>query len=146
MSVWTARVATLFPDMFPGPLGLSLAGRALQNGLWRLQTADIRDYAHDRHRTVDDMPFGGGVGMVMRPDIVDACLCDLHVADTPLIYLSPKGRLFDQSLARELAAGPGMTLLCGRYEGVDQRVLDAHNATEVSAGDYILMGGRGWRL
>ena len=141
MSVWTARVATLFPDMFPGPLDLSLAGRARQRGIWQLDVADIRDYARDRHRTVDDTPFGGGAGMVMRPDIVDACLRDLHVPGTPLIYLSPRGRLFDQTLARDLAAGPGMTLLCGRYEGVDQRVLDAHGAMEVSAGDYILMGG-----
>ena len=141
MSVWTARIATLFPEMFPGPLALSLAGRALKRDIWRLEVADIRDYAPDRHRTVDDTPFGGGVGMVMRPDVVDACLRDLHAPGTPLIYLSPRGRLFDQALARDLARGAGVTLLCGRYEGVDQRVLDAHNATEVSVGDYILMGG-----
>jgi tRNA (guanine37-N1)-methyltransferase len=143
MSVWQAKVATLFPEMFPGVLGQSLAGRALENGIWSLDVKDIRDHATDRHRTVDDNPFGGGAGMVMRPDIVDAALCELRgsAPQLPLIYLSPRGKVLNQKRCRELAAGPGVILLCGRYEGIDQRVLDEHQAEEVSIGDYILMGG-----
>ncbi len=124
---WTAVALTLFPEMFPGPLGLSLAGRALENGLWRLEAHDIRAFATDRHRHVDDTPFGGGPGMVMRP--------------RRLLYLSPRGRLLDQALVRDLAAGPGVTLLCGRYEGVDERVIEARAMEEVSVGDYVLSGG-----
>lgn len=143
MSVWQAKVATLFPEMFPGVLGQSLAGRALENGIWSLDVKDIRDHATDRHRTVDDNPFGGGAGMVMRPDIVDAALRELRAdaPQLPLIYLSPRGKVLNQKRCRELAAGPGVILLCGRYEGIDQRVLDEHQAEEVSIGDYILMGG-----
>ncbi|HBU99735.1 MULTISPECIES: tRNA (guanosine(37)-N1)-methyltransferase TrmD [Thalassospira] len=143
MSVWQAKVATLFPEMFPGVLGQSLAGRALENGIWSLDVKDIRDHATDRHRTVDDNPFGGGAGMVMRPDIVDAALLELRASapQLPLIYLSPRGKVLNQKRCRELAMGPGAILLCGRYEGIDQRVLDAHQAEEVSIGDYILMGG-----
>ncbi|MFV1852849.1 MAG: tRNA (guanosine(37)-N1)-methyltransferase TrmD [Porticoccaceae bacterium] len=143
MSVWQAKVATLFPEMFPGVLGQSLAGRALENGIWSLDVKDIRDHATDRHRTVDDNPFGGGAGMVMRPDIVDAALRELRAdaPQLPLIYLSPRGKVLNQKRCRELAAGPGAILLCGRYEGIDQRVLDEHQAEEVSIGDYILMGG-----
>ncbi|RCK29899.1 tRNA (guanosine(37)-N1)-methyltransferase TrmD [Thalassospira lucentensis] len=143
MSVWQAKVATLFPEMFPGVLGQSLAGRALKNGIWSLDVKDIRDHATDRHRTVDDNPFGGGAGMVMRPDIVDAALLELRASapQLPLIYLSPRGKVLNQKRCRELAMGPGAILLCGRYEGIDQRVLDEHQAEEVSIGDYILMGG-----
>lgn len=143
MSVWQAKVATLFPEMFPGVLGQSLAGRALENGIWSLDVKDIRDHATDRHRTVDDNPFGGGAGMVMRPDIVDAALRELRAdaPNLPLIYLSPRGKVLNQKRCRELAAGPGAILLCGRYEGIDQRVLDEHQAEEISIGDYILMGG-----
>lgn len=143
MSVWQAKVATLFPEMFPGVLGQSLAGRALENGIWSLDVKDIRDHATDRHRTVDDNPFGGGAGMVMRPDIVDAALRELRAdaPQLPLIYLSPRGKVLNQKRCRELAAGPGAILLCGRYEGIDQRVLDEHQAEEISIGDYILMGG-----
>ncbi len=140
---WTARVLTIFPDMFPGPLGLSLAGKALDEGLWALDILDIREFARDKHRAVDDAPFGGGAGMVMRPDVVDAAL-DAALergGPGPVIYLSPRGRLLTQELARELAAGPGVNLLCGRYEGVDQRVLDARGVAEVSVGDYVLSGG-----
>ncbi|HYD98617.1 MAG TPA: tRNA (guanosine(37)-N1)-methyltransferase TrmD [Alphaproteobacteria bacterium] len=138
---WTATVLTLFPAMFPGPLGLSLAGRALERGLWALEAVDIRGFATDRHRTVDDAPFGGGPGMVMRPDVLDAAL-EAHAAEgRPTLYLSPRGRVLDQAFARELAAGPGVTLLCGRYEGVDQRVLDHRAVQEVSIGDYVLSGG-----
>ena len=136
---WHATVLTLFPAMFPGPLAYSLAGRALSAGRWSLDVRDIRDAATDRHRTVDDTPFGGGAGMVMRPDVLDAAI---PPADgRPLIYLTPRGRLLNQVEARRLAAGPGMVLLCGRYEGVDQRVLDARGAQELSVGDYVLSGG-----
>lgn len=141
---WDARVLTLFPAMFPGPLGLSLAGKALAGGLWSLSVTDIRDHAHDRHRTVDDTPFGGGPGMVMRPDVVAAAIT---AASTGLpegaarIYFSPRGRRLDQALVRELAAGPGAVMVCGRYEGLDQRVIDQAELMEVSLGDYILAGG-----
>jgi tRNA (guanine37-N1)-methyltransferase len=138
-----ATALTLFPEMFPGPLGLSLAGRALREGLWRLDAQDIRAQARDRHRTVDDTPFGGGAGMVMRPDVVDAAIAAaMPEGDArPLIYLTPRGRLLDQALVREIAAGPGVVLLCGRYEGVDQRVIEARGMVEVSAGDVVLSGG-----
>ncbi len=138
---WTARVLTIFPEMFPGPLGASLAGRALDRGLWRLQVLDIRDFARDKHRSVDDAPFGGGPGMIMRPDVVDAALAAVEADPGPVIYLSARGRLLDQARVRELAAEPGATLLCGRYEGVDQRVLDARRVEELSIGDYVLSGG-----
>jgi tRNA (guanine37-N1)-methyltransferase len=138
-----ATALTLFPEMFPGPLGFSLAGRALQEGKWRLDAQDIRAQARDRHRTVDDTPFGGGAGMVMRPDVVDAAIsAAMPEGDTrPLIYLTPRGRLLDQALVREIASGPGVVLLCGRYEGVDQRVIEARCMREVSLGDYVLSGG-----
>lgn len=140
---WRASVLTLFPEMFPGPLGLSLAGKALRDGLWALDTFDIRAFAQGRHRSVDDTPFGGGAGMVMRPDVVDAALGAAVAANpgAPLIYLSPRGRLLDQALVRDLAAGPGCVLLCGRYEGVDQRVIEARAMVEISAGDIVLSGG-----
>lgn len=146
---WRATVCTIFPEAFPGVLGLSVHGKARDAGLWALDTVDIRDFATDRHRSVDDQPFGGGAGMVMRPDVVDAALAHAHgvPADAtldplrPTLYLSPRGRRLDQALARQLAAGPGVVLLCGRYEGVDQRVLDAWRAEEVSLGDFVLSGG-----
>ncbi|NBC31867.1 MAG: tRNA (guanosine(37)-N1)-methyltransferase TrmD [Alphaproteobacteria bacterium] len=143
---WTARVVTLFPEMFPGPLGVSLAGKALARGDWALETVNIRDFAGDRHRTVDDAPAGGGAGMVMRPDVVDAALdAAKGAAFDPvrdrLIHLSPRGRPFDQALAHDLAGAGTVVLLCGRYEGVDQRVLDAHDAEEISIGDFVLSGG-----
>lgn len=140
---WTATVATLFPDMFPGPLGHSLAGRALEDGLWRLETLDIRDFAHDKHRTVDDAPFGGGASMVMKADVVDAAMAAAMAVcpEAPAIYLSPRGRLLDQARVNALAQGPGVTLLCGRYEGVDERVIEARALEEVSLGDFVLSGG-----
>jgi tRNA (guanine37-N1)-methyltransferase len=134
---------TLFPEMFPGTLGHSLAGRALRDGRWALDTLQIRDFATDKHRTVDDTPFGGGAGMVMRPDVVDAA-CAAALADgvdRPLVYMTPRGRVLDQALVRELAAGPGVILVCGRYEGLDQRVIEARGMREVSVGDYVLSGG-----
>lgn len=139
---WCARVLTLFPEMFPGPLGQSLAGKALEQGRWRLEAMDIRSFATDKHRTVDDTPFGGGPGMVMRPDVIDAAL-QAATADglKPAIYLTPRGRRLDQALVQELAAGPGMVVLCGRYEGLDERVIEARNLIEVSLGDFVLSGG-----
>lgn len=137
---WRATVLTLFPEMFPGPLGHSLAGRALDAGRWSLEARDIRAHATDRHRTVDDTPFGGGAGMVLRPDVVDAAIS--AVADgRPLVFLTPRGRALSQADVRRCAAGPGILLLCGRYEGVDQRVIEARGAEEVSIGDYVLSGG-----
>ncbi len=138
--MFRATVLTLFPEMFPGPLGLSLAGRALADGVWGLEAIDIRSFATDRHRTVDDTPFGGGAGMVMRPDVVAAAIRGAN-GPGPLVYLTPRGRLLDQERVRELAAGDGVRLLCGRFEGVDQRVLDACEAEEISLGDYVLSGG-----
>ncbi|MCC7282560.1 MAG: tRNA (guanosine(37)-N1)-methyltransferase TrmD [Acetobacteraceae bacterium] len=137
---WRASVLTLFPAMFPGPLGESLAGRGLQQGAWSLEARDIRDVATDRHRRVDDTPFGGGAGMVMRPDIVDAALA-LVADDRPMIYLTPRGRPLTQARVRALAAGPGVVLLCGRFEGIDQRAIEARALEEISIGDYVLSGG-----
>jgi len=136
---WHATVHTLFPAMFPGPLGQSLAGRALDGGVWRLDVQDIRDAATGRHRAVDDTPFGGGAGMVMRPDVLDAAIGPDD--GRPIFYLSPRGTPLVQDRVRALAAGPGIRLVCGRYEGVDQRVLDARALQEISVGDYVLSGG-----
>jgi tRNA (guanine37-N1)-methyltransferase len=136
-----AVALTLFPEMFPGPLGASLAGKALQDRVWTLETVDIRGFASDKHRTVDDSPFGGGAGMVMRADVLDAAIAASRPTGTPLIYLTPRGRILDQSRVRALAAGSGVTLICGRYEGVDQRLLEARDVEEVSLGDFILSGG-----
>jgi tRNA (guanine37-N1)-methyltransferase len=141
--VWTASVATLFPEMFPGPLGHSLAGKALAEGRWRLMTVNIRDFARDRHRTVDDAPFGGGASLVMKPDVVDAAVAEAEsrCPGAPVIYLSPRGRLLDQARVKTLAAGPGVVILCGRYEGVDERVIAARGMEELSLGDFVLSGG-----
>ena len=136
-----AVALTLFPEMFPGPLGASLAGKALLDGLWALETVDIRGFASDKHRTVDDSPFGGGAGMVIRPDVLEAAIAASRPNGTPLIYLTPRGRILDQARVRALALGPGVTLICGRYEGVDQRLLEAEEVEEVSLGDFILSGG-----
>ena len=140
-NIWTAKVLTLFPEMFPGPLAHSLAGKALADEAWSLETVDIRDYATDRHGTVDDAPFGGGAGMVMRADVVDAAIEASALTDAPLVYLTPRGERLSQAHAAEFAAGPGVTLICGRYEGVDQRVLEARDVTEISLGDFVLSGG-----
>lgn len=140
MAAWTATVLTLFPEMFPGPLGHSLAGGALRAGLWRLETVDIRGFARDKHRSVDDTPFGGGPGMVMRADVVDAAISGTP-APGPLVYLSPRGRPLDQARVQELAAGPGVRLLCGRFEGLDERVIEARAMEEISLGDFVLSGG-----
>ena len=142
-SPWKAKVLTLFPEMFPGPLGLSLAGQGLEAGSWALEAVDIRDFAADKHRTVDDPPFGGGPGMVIRPDVVSEAIDAAAGADPSLalIYLTPRGRPLTQARVGELARGPGIILLCGRYEGLDERVLDAHGLDEISLGDFVLSGG-----
>ena len=142
-AAWRATILTLFPDVFPGPLGASLAGRGLRDGLWRLDALDMRAFGTGRHRSVDDTPFGGGAGMVLRPDVVDAA-CGAALAEAPgrpLVALTPRGEPLTQSTVRGLAAGPGAVLLCGRYEGVDQRVVEARGMREVSVGDYVLSGG-----
>ena len=144
---WTARVVTLFPEVFPGVLGASLTGRALAEGLWRLETIALRQFGVGRHRNVDDTPAGGGAGMVLRPDVVDAALAraaegtPAHPALWPVLYLSPRGRPFTQPMAQALARAEGVTLLCGRFEGVDERVLEARQVMEVSLGDFVLTGG-----
>ncbi|MBL8706780.1 MAG: tRNA (guanosine(37)-N1)-methyltransferase TrmD [Rhodospirillales bacterium] len=141
---WQAVVLTLFPEMFPGPLGVSLAGRALESGLWSLQARDIRASAMDKHKTVDDSSFGGGTGLVMRPDVVDAAIGAAQAeagADLPLIYLTPRGRPLAQARVQALAEGPGAIVLCGRYEGIDQRVIERRGIEEVSLGDFVLSGG-----
>ncbi len=143
MSVWTACALSVFPAVFPGPLGISLTGRALAEGLWALETMNLRDFATDRHRSVDDTPAGGGPGMVMRADVVAAAVdaARLRYAELPLIYMSPRGTPLTQSRAHDLAAGPGVILLCGRYEGVDERVIHARGIEEISIGDYVVSGG-----
>lgn len=137
---WQATVLTIFPEMLPGPFAHSLAGKALKNGLWALDTVDIRNFATDKHRSVDDAPFGGGPGMVLRPDVLDRAIAGAGGVG-PLVNLSPRGRPLDQSKVRELAAGPGVRLICSRFEGVDERVLEANAVEEVSLGDFVLSGG-----
>jgi tRNA (guanine37-N1)-methyltransferase len=141
-TIWRATVLTLFPDMFPGPLGVSLAGRALASGLWALEARDIRDSATDRHRSVDDTPAGGGPGMVLRADVLAAAIDAAGPLDgRPRLVMSPRGRPLTQSRVLELAAGPGPLIVCGRFEGIDQRVIEARGLEEVSIGDYVLSGG-----
>jgi tRNA (guanine37-N1)-methyltransferase len=137
---WRAIVLTIFPEMLPGPLAYSLAGKALETGIWQLETVDIRDYARDKHRSVDDAPFGGGPGMVMRPDVLDSAIAGAG-GSGPLILMSPRGRPLDQERVRELAQGAGVRLICGRFEGVDERVIEARSVEEVSLGDFVLSGG-----
>jgi tRNA (guanine37-N1)-methyltransferase len=139
---WRATILTLFPDAFPGPLGISLAGRALAAGLWSLDVRDIRDSATDRHRSVDDTPAGGGPGMVLRADVLAKAIDAAELSpDRPRLLMSPRGRPLTQSRVVELAAGPGPLIVCGRFEGVDQRVIEARGLEEVSIGDYVLSGG-----
>jgi tRNA (guanine37-N1)-methyltransferase len=140
---WAATILTLYPEMFPGPLGLSLAGRALQDGIWSLDTVQIRDFASDKHRSVDDTPAGGGAGMVMRADVLAAAVDDVLARrpDTPMLAMSPRGAPLTQALVRGLAAGPGASILCGRFEGIDERLFEARPIVPVSVGDYVLSGG-----
>jgi tRNA (guanine37-N1)-methyltransferase len=157
MTGWHVNILTLFPEMFPGALGGSLSGKALEKGIWSYNAVNIRDFASDKHNTVDDTPFGGGAGMVMRADVIERALLSLEEkrkggTDSSLppnipssvprrIYLSPRGKLLTQALVQDLSKEPEITLLCGRYEGVDQRVLDAQDFEEISIGDYVLSGG-----
>jgi tRNA (guanine37-N1)-methyltransferase len=140
---WHATVLTLYPEMFPGPLGISLAGRALNEGLWSLEALQIRSFATDRHRSVDDTPAGGGAGMIMRADVL-ASAADHVLAerpDAPLLAMTPRGKPLTQAFVRELASGPGVSVLCGRFEGIDERLFEARPIVAVSVGDYVLSGG-----
>ena len=141
-----ASVITLYPEMFPGPLGVSLAGKALADGTWSLETVALREFGTGRHRQVDDTPAGGGAGMVLKPDVLAAAIDSIGEEGTedaarPRLLMSPRGRPLDQAFVRELAAGPGAVIVCGRFEGVDERVIEARGLTEVSIGDYVLSGG-----
>jgi tRNA (guanine37-N1)-methyltransferase len=138
--MWAASVLTIFPEMFPGPLGSSLAGKALASGVWSLQAVDIRDHATDKHRSVDDTPAGGGPGMVMKADVLARAI-DSAGNGRPRLLMSPRGVPLMQARVAELAAGPGVIVVCGRFEGVDERVIDARGLEEVSVGDYVLSGG-----
>lgn len=139
--MWKIKVLTLFPEMFPGPLGYSVIGRALEDGIWNLSTTNIRDFATDKHQRVDDAPCGGGAGMLFKPDIIDEALKNTASAQSKIIYLSPRGRQMTQEIAQELILHDNITLLCGRFEGIDQRVLDKWSVDEVSIGDFVLAGG-----
>jgi tRNA (guanine37-N1)-methyltransferase len=140
---FAATVLTLYPEMFPGPLGVSLAGRALEDGVWSLETVQIRDFAADRHRTVDDTPAGGGAGMVLKPDVLAACIDHARALhpQCAVIAMTPRGAPITQARIRQLAAGPGMTILCGRFEGFDERIFAGRDVEEVSLGDIVLSGG-----
>ncbi len=140
---WTAQVITLFPEMFPGPLGGSIIGRGLENNLWSLETLSLRDFATDKHHTVDQPPFGGGAGMVLRADVIDAALIELHKdtsAPDALIYFSPRGKPLQQARVKQLAKAKKVAMVCGRFEGVDQRILEEWDFEEVSLGDFVLAG------
>ena len=141
--MWRSTVITLFPEMFPGPLGFSLSGQALKNGLWSLDTVNIRTHGTGVHRSVDDTPFGGGPGMVMRPEVVDAAVRSAKTGskNLPLLVTSPKGTPLTQTRVKELTAGAGIILFCGRFEGIDQRAINVHAMEEISIGDFVLSGG-----
>lgn len=143
MSVWRASILTLYPDMFPGSLGHSLSGRGLENDTWRCEPTQIRDFAEDKHRTVDGTPAGGGAGMVLKADILGKAIDRVSPGDDPRprLMMSPRGKPLKQQRVRELANGPGVVIVCGRFEGIDQRVIDGRQLEEVSIGDYILSGG-----
>ena len=141
--MFKADVITLFPELFPGPLGASIIGRAMDKGLWSLNATQLRDYAYDKHKKVDDTPAGGGPGLVLKPDILARAIDDISPEDDPRprLLMSPRGKPLTQNYVRELAQGPGAVIICGRFEGIDQRVIDKRNLIEVSVGDYVLCGG-----
>src|ERR1700731_381972 len=139
--MWRASVITIFPEMFPGPLGVSLAGKAREKGIWALDAIDLRNHAADKHRSVDDTPAGGGPGMVMKPDVLARALAGCAGADRPRLLMSPRGRPLTQDHVEEWAEGSGLVIVCGRFEGVDERVIEARGLEEVSVGDYVLSGG-----
>jgi tRNA (guanine37-N1)-methyltransferase len=141
--MFSADIITLFPDLFPGPLGASVLGRGMGDGLWTLRATNLRDFATDRHRTVDDTPSGGGAGMVLKPDILAKAIDTIAPESDPRprILMSPRGKPLTQALAHELATGPGAVIVCGRFEGIDQRIIDSRNLQEISIGDYVLAGG-----
>ena len=139
--MWTARVFTLYPDVFPGPLSKGLYGKALKKKLWNIEVINIRDSANDKHKTVDDTPFGGGSGMLLKPDILGKSIDKNVKKDERIIYLSPKGKIFNQEIAKELSKEKNINLICGNFEGVDERILTSRNIEEISIGDYILSGG-----
>jgi tRNA (guanine37-N1)-methyltransferase len=139
--MWRATVLTIFPDMFPGPLGVSLAGKALASGLWALDAMDIRAHATDRHRTVDDTPAGGGPGMVMKADVLARAIDEVPADGRPRLLMSPRGTPLTQGRVADLAKGEGAVIVCGRFEGVDERLIEARGLEEVSIGDYVLSGG-----
>ncbi len=138
---WRATALTLFPDAFPGVLGASIIGGAEKSGIWQLETVDIRNFSTNRHRTVDDTPAGGGPGMVLKPDVADAAIDSVARDGRPLIYLTPRGKPLTQDRVRQLSSGPGLIVFCGRFEGLDQRVIEARQMEEISIGDFILAGG-----
>jgi len=138
---YRASILTLFPEAFPGILGTSIIGRAMENDIWSLEALDIREFSDHKHRSVDDTPAGGGAGMVLRPDVVASAVDAVERKDRPLIYLSPRGKTLTQARVRQLSAEPGVILICGRFEGLDERVIEARDIEEVSIGDYVLAGG-----
>ena len=139
--MFLARIFTLYPDYFPGPLGKGLYGKAMEKKIWDIETVNIRDYTTDKHKTVDDTPYGGGFGMLIKPDVLAKALDEKLKANEKIYYLSPKGKLFNQKLAKELSKEKKINLICGHFEGVDQRVIDSRNIVELSIGDFILSGG-----
>ena len=139
--MWKAQVFTLYPEVFPGPLSKGLYGKALSSDLWKLKVVNIRDSADDKHKTVDDTPYGGGTGMLLKPDVLAKSLDENRNENERILYLSPKGKKFDQNLAKELANEKSLSIICGHFEGVDERILSTRNIEEVSIGDYVLSGG-----
>ena len=139
--MFLARIFTLYPDFFPGPLGKGMYGKAMEKKIWNIETVNIRDYTSDKHKTVDDTPYGGGLGMLIKPDVLAKALDEKLKSNEKIYYLSPKGKLFDQKLAKELSKEKKINLICGHFEGVDQRVIDSRNIIELSLGDFILSGG-----
>ena len=139
--IFKVSILTLFPEIFPGPLGVSLLGNALQNKLWELNLINIRDFAKDRHKSVDDTPYGGGAGMVMKPDVIEMALNSISDSPGQRVCLTPRGKRLSQQKVKKLSLEDGLVLLCGRYEGIDQRVIDYYNFDEISIGDYVVTGG-----